>query len=102
MVVTTDEPAISLELWVAIVGVSAKFTGGVTLVTWVMGGGDHNSSTAGICTGDLVNGLHSFAASVDTQGDVFRIWDNSDIVDVGLSKPLTESLTALLFLHCSS
>ena len=45
--VTASEPAISLELGVAVVGVSAKFTGGVTFVTHVMGGGDHNTGTAG-------------------------------------------------------
>ena len=42
VVVTTSEPAISLELGVSVTGASAKFTGGVTFVTHVMGGGDHN------------------------------------------------------------
>ena len=55
-----------------LLGVSAKFTGGVTFVTHVMGGVNHNTGTAGMCTGDLVNCWCSFAASVDTQGDVLE------------------------------
>ena len=79
-------------------GVSAKFTGGVTFVTCVMGGSDHNTGTAGMCTGDLVNGWCSFAASVDTQGDVLGTQGNFDIVDIGLPIPVIECLIALPFL----
>ena len=52
--VTAIEPAISLELGVAVVGVSTKFTGGVAFFTHVIGGSDHNTGTAGVCMGDLV------------------------------------------------
>ena len=62
------------------------------------GGGNHNTGTAGICTGDLVDSVCSFVASVDTQGDVLGTWGNSDIVDVGLPIPVIECLIALPFL----
>ena len=96
--VTTGEPVISLELGVAFTGVFAKFTGSVTFVTHVMGGGNHNTGTAGMCTGDLVNGWCSFADSVDTQGDVMGTWGNFDIVDIGLPIFVIEWLIALPFL----
>ena len=98
MAVTTNEPTILLKLVVAVAGAFATFTGGVAFVTHVMGGSDCNTGTAGICTGDLVNGWCSFAASVDTQGDVFGTWGNSDIVDVGIPIPVTECLIDLPFL----
>ena len=63
-----------------------------------MGVGNHNTGTAGICTGDLVDSVCFFAASVDTQGDVLGTWGNSDIVDVVLPIPIIECLIALPFL----
>ena len=63
-----------------------------------MGGSDHNTGTAEICTGDLVNDLCSFAASVDIQGDVFGTWGNFDAVVIGLPRPVIECLIALPFL----
>ena len=96
--VITDEPAISLEFEVTFVSIFAEFTGGVTLVTCVMGVGNHNNGTAGICTSDLVDSVCSFAASVDTQGDVLGTWGNSDTVDVGLPKTVIECFIALPFL----
>ena len=54
--------------------------------------------TAGICTGDLVNGVHSFVTSVDTQGGVLGTQGNSNIVNVGLPIPVIECLIALPFL----
>ena len=57
--------------------------------------GDHNTGTAGMCTGDLANVVFSFVTSGDTQGDVLGTWDNSDIVDVGLPIPVIEHLIAL-------
>ena len=98
VVVTTDEPTKSLEFEVAFVAVFTKFTRGVTFVKHVTGVNDCNSGKAGICTGDLISGLFSFAASVDTQGDVLGTQGNSNIVDVGLPIHVIECLNALPFL----
>ena len=70
--VITNEPAISLEFEVTFVSIFTEFTGGVTLVTHVMGVGNHKTGIAGICTGDLVGSVCSFAASVDTHSDVME------------------------------
>ena len=40
----------------------------------MIGDGDHNMDTAGICTGNLVNGVCSFATSVGTKGGVLGTW----------------------------
>ena len=64
--VTTNEPAISLELVVAVVGASAKFTGGVAFVTHVMGGSDCNTGMAGICVTVGYNFIFGYNAPKDT------------------------------------
>ena len=65
-------------------------------------GGNLNTGTAGICTGDLGNGVCSVSTSVDTQGVVLGKQGNSDSVNVGLPTPEIECLIALPFLGLES
>ena len=58
--------------------------GGVVFDTWVTGGGNHNTGTAGICKGDLVKVVHSSASLHVILGDVLGTFGSSDLVDVGL------------------
>ena len=95
VVVITDEPAISLEFKVTFASIACWIHWRCNIGYTCDGGGNCNTGTAGICTGDLVDGLFSFAASVDTHCDVLGTWGNSNIVDVGLPIPVIECLIAL-------
>ena len=69
--------------------------GGIAFDTWVAGGGDCNTGTAGICKGDLVKVVHSSASLHVILGDVLGTFGSSDLVDVGLPIPGKEHLIAL-------
>ena len=70
-------------------------TGGVAFDTWVTGGSDHNTGTAGICKGDLVKVVHPSASLCVILGDILGTFGSSDLVDVGLPIPEIEHLIAL-------